>query len=103
MIYLGTEYVNKGVKLTSDVLIGGSVAEIEYNGLLANSGAHNIYMFWGYEDHWKSPGNTKMKQMNDRFIAEFEVTSNGKLNIAFKDSANNWDNNSGENYKFKVH
>lgn len=38
----------------------------------------------------------------DTFKAVFKILLTGSLNVAFKDSAENWDNNSGQNYSFSV-
>lgn len=100
---MGTEYVKQGVLITSDVLIGGTEAAVEYTGLLSESGAEKVYMFWGYEDQWKSPGHIEMVPTSDGFRAVLNVDSNGRLKLAFKDNAGNWDNNAGKNYSFRVH
>lgn len=72
--------------------------QISYHGLLKNSGADSVYLHYSF-DNWSSPANTvKMDQSGDRFLAEVNAGGNRELNFCFKDSAANWDNNSGMNW-----
>jgi hypothetical protein len=43
-----------------------------------------------------------MEKTADGFKADLAVTDDKLLKLAFKDSASNWDNNSGRNYTFEV-
>ena len=43
-----------------------------------------------------------MQRTTDGFSVELEVLEGDTLELCFKDSANNWDNNSGNNYSFKI-
>jgi len=72
---------------------------IIYNGLLAKSGCDQVYLHYGFGDpmHWHNVCTQKM----DRTGAGWEKTirlSENKAMICFKDSAANWDNNSGHNW-----
>ncbi|MDP4093388.1 MAG: carbohydrate-binding protein [Bacillota bacterium] len=95
-------YHENGVILTPNVVAKGDNASIAYKGLLYNSGAHSVYMHVGYGEAWDNTGDIKMRRTNEGFEADIHVTDGKPLNIAFKDCANNWDNNSGWNYHFEV-
>lgn len=95
--------LSDNIAVTPSVLITGVKATVEYRGLLPQAGADKVYMHIGYGDSWNSLKDIEMEKTDNGFKAEVEIASNGKLNISFKDSANNWDNNSGKNYTYKVH
>jgi len=68
-----------------------------YNGLLAKSGADQVYLHYGFGDRWM---DTHTEKMNKTFRG-WEKNINlkyDKINFCFKDSANNWDNNNGSNW-----
>lgn len=98
-----SDYADNGVFITPSEFTIGDRVRVTYNGLLAKSGASEIYAHIGYgTQKWQNITDLKMTRTAEGFEAVFPVTSNSKLNIAFKDSANNWDNNSGKNYTFKI-
>lgn len=84
----------------------GRDVRIVYDGLLAKSGASHVYAVVSYNDnsHWN---DVKYYQMDNRGQGKFEIAipnyDNMNVNVAFKDCANNWDNNSGRNYSFNLH
>lgn len=76
---------------------------ILYSGILAKSGAKEIYVVIGYGDNlnWENVREYPMSKLSDeKFELIFPVTRTGQINMAFRDSANNWDNNSGKNFTF---
>ncbi len=85
-----------------NVVAEGEKTTVKYKGLLYNSGADAVYMRLGYGSDWENQTNVKMSKTHEGFEAEIPLTSPEKLNLAFKDSADNWDNNSGMNYSFDV-
>jgi len=95
-------YIDSGVLITPNVVAEGDNARIIYRGILEKSGADSVYMFTGYGDNWRSSDFTKMRRTDEGFEATIPITQLDKLNVAFKDSAANWDNNSGRNYSFEV-
>lgn len=76
----------------------GDTVQINYHGLLKNSGADSVFLHYSF-DSWNSPANTvKMDRIGDRFSTEVRAGGNHELHFCFKDSAANWDNNSGANW-----
>lgn len=77
--------------------------KLSYDGILAKSSAQDIYAVVGYGDNnnWEDVGYFPMQKTAPQ---NFELLTfrkkTGEVNIAFKDSAGNWDNNSGKNYVF---
>lgn len=95
-------YVDNGVIIKPNVIAKGDYATVVYNGILYDSGADSVYMHAGFGNSWESAKDIKMNRTTDGFVGELPITSSDNLNIAFKDSANNWDNNSSQNYSFEV-
>ncbi len=75
---------------------------IEYKGLLFKSGADSVFAHFGYGAKWTTPSYVKMIKTENGFKANIPLHKGGTINLAFKDSADNWDNNSGSNYSFSV-
>lgn len=76
----------------------GDTVQISYHGLLKDSGADSVFMHYSF-DSWNSQPNTiQMNRIGDKFAAEVKANGNHELNFCFKDSAANWDNNSGANW-----
>ena len=95
-------YYENGLIVTPNVLAKGDRASVVYKGLLKESGADAVYMHVGYGPNWKNSQDIKMKKIKEGFETELPITSDLPLNLAFKDSADNWDNNSSRNYTFEV-
>lgn len=80
----------------------GDKVLIDYFGLLKNSGAEHVYLHYGV-DGWKNSGTVKMDRKYDgAFHAEIPAQAAHEVNFCFKDCANNWDNNSGWDWKVNV-
>jgi hypothetical protein len=77
--------------------------KISYSGLLAKCGAQEVCGVYGYgsNQNWENVSTIKLnKEAGDTFQAIIPVEQGKNINIAFKDPAENWDNNSGMNYTF---
>lgn len=95
-----SSYSNNGVTATETT---ANNVKLTYNGLLAKSGASQVYAAIGYgsNNNWENVEHYPMnKTMTNTFEANIPIKKTGNLNVCFKDSANNWDNNSGMNYTF---
>ncbi len=95
-------YTDNGIEVLNQKIQAGVRLELVYSGLLAASGADRVFMHYGYGESWDGKETAEMIKSSGSFTAEIELKMPGRLNICFKDSANNWDNNSSENYCFKV-
>ncbi|MGI6085921.1 MAG: carbohydrate-binding family 25 protein [Acetivibrionales bacterium] len=77
--------------------------EVSYSGLLAKSGAQEVYGVYGFgsNQNWEAVSTLQFKKEGENLFRAIIPIEQGKnVNIAFKDSAENWDNNSGMNYTF---
>jgi len=90
----GWSDISRGVEVKPAAF--GDEATICYYGLLSRSGADKLYLHCGFGD-WHNTST----QMMDRTSRGWEKTIrmiDNKAVFCFKDSANNWDNNSGYNW-----
>lgn len=95
-------YLANGVKVSKKSIEIGDEILVSYNGLLAEHGAEQVMAHYGYGDTWEEKSWLSMDWNNGAFTAKLKVIKSGNLNICFKDSIDNWDNNSSMNYTFKV-
>ena len=80
----------------------GNSASVTYNGTLSNSGADRVFLHYGY-DGWHNTDTIAMKKdIKGNFSTEIKVRGHEEMNFCFKDSANNWDNNNGMNWKVNI-
>ncbi len=80
----------------------GQDVRIEYRGLLAHSGADNIWMRCGF-DGWYNVQDVPMNRTpQGSFSCNVKVEGDREMNICFKDSADHWDNNNGWNWASQV-
>ncbi|HMM19103.1 MAG TPA: carbohydrate-binding protein [Selenomonadales bacterium] len=96
------KYRDSGISVTPAVLAKGDTAQVRYQGLLARSGAEKLYVHVGYGGNWERAIDYKMIRTPDGFEAQVPVAAQNGLKICFHDNANNWDNNSGQDYSFEV-
>jgi len=94
-------YAENGVFISNSSLSVGEEVAITYEGILAKSGADQIFLHIGYGKEWLDKAFIPMENENGVFRGTFKMALPDDLNISFKDSADNWDNNSLMNYSFK--
>jgi len=100
---VNAKYVDSGVVLIPATPAKGETAKVVYNGLLAQSGADKVYIHVGFGEDWKKSIDYKMIRTQEGFEAAVPIAVDETMNLCFKDKANNWDNNSGENYSYSVY
>lgn len=89
---------SNNISILPEVKIG-SETSISYNGILSNSGAEKVYLHYGF-DGWSNAKTVAMKKsLSGAFNTEVKVKGKEELNFCFKDSANNWDNNNGFDWR----
>ncbi|TDX45277.1 carbohydrate-binding protein [Orenia marismortui] len=94
------------VVVTPTPITAGEKVTVEYNGLLNQSGANKVYLHAGvgFKDNWRDITDIEMQPKNDgNWTAQLRVNTTDRFNFCFKDCADNWDNNHGNNWSFEVH
>lgn len=74
---------------------------IFYDGLLAQSGSAQVYLHTGIGERWEKVYDHRMEPTSAGWEKTIQMESNS-MNFCFKDSANNWDNNNGQNWSFAM-
>ena len=97
------EYLADGVVISPTNPQPGQAVKLSYNGLLPKSGANNVFAHVGFGYEWQNVHDLQMTRTPAGFEATVTTSNNDTMCVAFKDSANNWDNNSGLNYNFNIH
>ncbi|MEN6413145.1 MAG: carbohydrate-binding protein [Veillonellales bacterium] len=97
------EYLANSVIVSPTNPHPGEDVKISYNGLLPQSGASCIQAHVGFGFEWQNTQDVHMTRTPAGFEATVIANNNDALCVAFKDSANNWDNNNGLNYNFNIH
>lgn len=81
-----------------------SLLKIQYSGLLAKSGATDVFMHLASDQNYSNVKDVKMRKIGlNTFQATVQTGLVDSLNFCFKDSANNWDNNNGNNYNISLY
>lgn len=96
------DYLSNGISISPTIPAAGDKLKVVYDGLLAKSGATEVFAHVGFGSRWDNLHDYKMNKTSMGFEASIPVSGSETMNICFKDSANNWDNNSGRNYSFDV-
>lgn len=99
---MNDKYLGKGITISPAEPTKGETARLIYNGLLAKNGATKVYVHVGFGEEWKKSTDYKMIKTGEGFEVAIPVAIDTTMNLCFKDNAENWDNNSGENYSFSV-
>lgn len=95
-------YSSNGVMAVTDKNRSGKEIKLRYDGILNKSGANEVYAQVGYGSDWDNKQFYKMDKGGQTFEVSIPVIESDVMNVCFKDSANNWDNNSGINYSFTI-
>ena len=90
-------YKNNGLTVSPLNFNAGDKIKVTYNGLLSQSGADEVYAHIGWGDTWENVNDVKMSKTKSGFTTTI-TAYNSALNLCFKDTSNNWDNNNGCNY-----
>lgn len=90
---------HKGVEMRPGY---GNDVNVCYTGLLSQCGADQVYLHYGFGEtqQWRSVQDQKM-QRSARGWEKNVSLMESQMNFCFKDSANNWDNNTGHNWIFR--
>lgn len=93
----GWSDIEKGVEVKPAAY--ANEVTICYNGLLAKSGADQVYLHCGFgePERWSNISTQRMDRTPRGWEKTIRMTEN-TASFCFKDSADHWDNNSGYNW-----
>ena len=92
----------KNIFFNTDKLIQNSNVKISYTGKLFQNGSDEVFIHYGFGDNWENIADFPMNKTELGFQFELQLNNCDKLNLCFRNSNNEWDNNEGQNYTFNV-
>lgn len=92
----------KNIFFNTDKLVENSKVKISYTGKLFEENSKNVYLHYGYGINWDNISDVEMTKTELGYQAEIELMSSDSLNLCFRNSNNEWDNNNSQNYTFKI-
>lgn len=92
----------KNIFFNTDKIIENSKLKISYVGDLYQNGSEEVFLHYGFGLQWDEVSDIKMEKTELGFQCEIEIKEYESLNLCFRNSNNEWDNNDGENYIFLV-
>ncbi|NLU42912.1 MAG: hypothetical protein GXX08_12015 [Firmicutes bacterium] len=99
--------IGGGVFVSPLPITAGDRVTLKYNGLLSRSGATRVFAHVGYgRRNWVGVTDMPMtKEPDGTWTAQIQIDRDqmSPLNVCFRDSAHNWDNNYGNNWSFEIH
>lgn len=93
----------KNIFFNTDKLIENSTVKISYTGNLFQNDSKEVFIHYGFGNNWDGLMETPMKKTELGFQAEIKLLADSEnLNLCFRNSDNEWDNNDAQNYSFVV-
>ena len=92
----------KDIFFNTDKLIENNKVKISYTGKLFQNGSEEVFIHYGFGNNWDNLNEQKMEKSELGFQAEIELISSDSLNLCFRNSNNEWDNNDAQNYIFPI-
>ena len=92
----------KNIFFNTDKLIQSSNVKISYTGKLFQENSEEVFIHYGFGDNWDNVTELPMSKTELGFQVEISLNNSNKLNLCFRNSNNEWDNNNGQNYIFNI-
>lgn len=92
----------KNVFFNTDKLVENAKVKISYVGKLFQENSSEVFLHYGFGSNWDNVNEIKMEKTELGFQAEIELLSSETLNLCFRNSNNEWDNNENANYIFPI-
>ena len=92
----------KNIFFNTDKLIENSTVKISYTGKLFQDDSEEVFVHYGFGNNWDNLNEIQMEKTELGFQAEIELKSSESLNLCFRNSNNEWDNNDAQNYIFPI-
>lgn len=92
----------KNIFFNTDKLLPNSTIKISYTGELFTNNSDEVYIHYGYGLNWDNVSEIKMNKTELGFQAEINLPESDRLNVCFRNSLNQWDNNQNSNYIFEI-
>lgn len=92
----------KNIFFNTDKLVENTKVKISYTGKFFEENADSVFLHYGYGAQWDNVSEIEMVKTELGFQAEIDLISSDSLNLCFRNSNNEWDNNNCQNYVFPI-
>ena len=92
----------KNIFFNTDKLIENSIVKISYTGKFFQDNSKKVYIHYGFGESWENLSEVEMTKTELGFQAEIKLDCAEPLNLCFKNSDDEWDNNFNSNYSFEI-
>ncbi len=92
----------KNIFFNTDRIVEGSKLKISYVGYLFQNSSEKVYLHYGFGLNWDNVSEIEMEKTELGFQCEIDILAGETLNLCFKNNANVWDNNFGQNFVFPI-
>ena len=92
----------KNIFFNTDKLVENSNVKISYTGKFFQDESEEVFIHYGFGINWDGVNEVKMEKTELGYQAEIELGNGETFNFCFKNNANEWDNNDGNNYIFPL-
>ena len=92
----------KNIFFNTDKLIENSTVKLSYTGDLFQNNSEEVFVHYGFGNNWDNLNEIKMEKSEIGFQAEIELVSGDTLNLCFRNSEGQGDNNDSQNYIFPI-
>ena len=92
----------KNIFFNTDKIVENTKLKISYVGSLYQSGSEDLYLHYGFGLNWDNVSEVQMEKTELGFQCEIDVIESESLNLCFRNTNDEWDNNNGENYIFDI-
>ena len=94
--------LTKNIFFNTDKLVENSKVKISYTGKFFQDNSNDVSIHYGFGVNWDNVNDIEMEKTELGYQAEIEIGEGTSFNFCFKNGANEWDNNNGENYVFPI-
>jgi hypothetical protein len=94
--------LTKNIFFNTDKLIENSKIKISYTGKFFQDESEEVFLHYGFGENWNNVNDVKMEKTPLGFQAEVDLDSSDTFNFCLHNENNQWDNNNGNNYVFKI-
>ena len=92
----------KNIFFNTDRIVENSKVKISYVGALYQNNSEEVFLHYGFGLQWDNLTDVKMEKTELGFQCEIDILEDDSLNLCFRNSKNEWDNNNGQNYTFPI-
>lgn len=92
----------KNIFFNTDRLTPNSKIKISYTGKFFQDGSTNVYIHYGFGSEWEGLVDAEMVKTDLGFQIEVDLLDKETFNFCIKNEKEEWDNNNGQNYIFKI-